>query len=426
MSKMIKRIFNFGLKEYKNHKKVVHQTGILFFSQIFIILSGIASKGFQTRALGSADYGLYAFFGTITGFTVLFFRFGLFSSIRVLLANNDDKKKEKELFGVGFLVALFVGLTYALFIFGISFFIDTAFKVEFGTMLRLVSPFCFVLPFQFLIPALAIGSNKIENSALYNIFSKLLFVIPLIVLFFYNRLTVITIILLHLGAIIITIVYILKRFKPLFNNIKKRLREIWEKNKDYGRKVYLGQIVTQATYKTDQLFISYFVNTLWVGFYSLTVALTSPMVMLSSALGQSLFKGFAKERKIPKKVIMYNFLWLLGCVVGLLLIGKPIIIILFSQEFLPATTLIIPLAIAGFFQGMYQPYIQFLGAHQQGRYQRNAALFCSICSMGTNILLIPPFGAFGAAIASAISMLFTFLLNIFYYEKTMNLLKVGV
>lgn len=423
---MIKRVFSFGLKEYKNHKKVVHQTGTLFFSQIFIILSGIASKGFQTRALGPVDYGLYAFFGVITGFVVLFFRFGLFSSIRVLLASNNDKKKEKELFGAGFLVALFVGLIYALFIFGISFFIDTIFKVEFGIILRLVSPFCFVLPFQFLIPALAMGSNKIENSALYNIFSKLLFVIPLIILFFYGRLTVITIILLHLSAIIITIVYVLKRFEPLFNNIKKRFREIWEKNKDYGRKVYLGQIVTQATYKIDQLFISYFVNTLWVGFYSLIVVLTSPITMLSSALGQSLFKGFAKKRKIPKKVIMYNFLWLLMCVIGLSLIGKPIVIILFSQEFLPATTLIIPLAIAGFFQGMYQPYIQFLGAHQQGRYQRTGALFSSTCSIGTNILLIPPFGAFGAAIASAISMLFAFLVSVHYYKKTINSLKVRV
>jgi O-antigen/teichoic acid export membrane protein len=94
------------------------------------------------------------------------------------------------------------------------------------------------------------------------------------------------------------------------------------------------------------------------------------------------------------------------------------VVFLFSEKFLPSTKLIIPLAIATLFQGLNQPPIRFLTVHQQGNYQRNAAIMISICNFVTNLIFVPIYGAFGAALASAISRFFGFVTNHYYYYKT--------
>jgi len=420
---MIKKAINFGLNEYKNHKKVVHQTGILFFSQIFVILMGIASKGFQTRALSPADYGLYAFFGTIIGFTVLFFRFGLFNSTKVLLANNNDEQKERELFGAGFFIGLIIGLIYAIFIFGISFFIDDIFNINFGNILRLVSPFCFILPFNFLIPYLAIGSNKIENNAIYNFFSKLLYLVPLVILFFYDKLSVIIIILLHLLAIIITSLYLLKRFKPLFTNIKIRIKEIFDKNKSFGWHYYCGAVLNQTTYGLDGILITYFINPIQLGFYSLAGALCSPMVRLSQSFSDSLFKKFGNKKKIPRKVFIYNSIWLIFCIIFLFFFSKVIIILLFGPKYLTVSKYVIPLSFAYLFQGLYKPFT-FLSAKSKGREIRNVAIIETIINVAGNFILIPLYGVMGAIFASIAARLSHLLGLSYYYKQYLKEIKV--
>jgi O-antigen/teichoic acid export membrane protein len=206
-------------------------------------------------------------------------------------------------------------------------------------------------------------------------------------------------------------------FHPLFNNIRKNLKEIWKKTKEYGIHLYLGQVVGNGTEKLDRIFITYFVNTTQLGFYSLAMAITAPMVGLSIALSQSLFKGFVDRDRIPKKVIYYNFLWLAACVAGLVIFGKYIVVLLFTEKFLPAVPLILPLALACFFQGMYQPYNMFLGAKGKGVWMRNGAVIMGASSLITNMIFVPLWGAYGAAVATAITMGLSLSIYLFYYKK---------
>ena len=206
-------------------------------------------------------------------------------------------------------------------------------------------------------------------------------------------------------------------FHPLFNNIRENLKEIWKKNKEYGFHLYLGQIADQSTYQLDRIFITYFVNTTQLGFYSLAMTITAPMVGLSQALSMSLFKGFVDMKRIPKKVIYYNFLWLAACVAGLVIFGKFIVVLLFTENFLPTVPLILPLALAGLVSGLTLPHNNLLSAHTRGTELRNTSFIMSISNLMGNILLVPAYGAMGAAWVSFISCAVCSITRWSYYRR---------
>ncbi len=394
--------------------KTARQTLTLYASQILLILLGIVTSSLNTRILGPKGYGILAFFGTITGFSALFFRFGLFDSGGLLLAEERERSKERELIGALALIGLGVGLSFSLFIFASSFFIDRIFHTNIDHILRILSPLVVVMPFQLLIPQIGRGTNKITHLAWFNVLPKGLYIVGLLVLLFLFHVNVTMLISLNLLVTIIAVVTVINSFEPLFSNLKINFKRIWMKTKEYGIHVCWGEIANQSTYKLDGIFISYFVNTTQLGFYSLANTIASPLAMLSQSLSTSLFKGFADKERIPKRVIQLNFLWLFAGVIGLVALGRYIVILLFSEKFLPVVPLILPLALAAFFQGMYQPYA-FLAAKGKGKWIRNVAFAEGGFNIVGNLILVYMYGAMGAAIASAAARLIHFLGLTYYY-----------
>lgn len=407
------------INEFKKDllSKTARQTSTLYLSQIIALFLGVFTGIINTRVLGPEGYGILAFFLAITSFTVLFFRFGFFSASGLLIAQAKEERKERELAGASIVVAFLVGISYSFFILILSFFVDDLFHTNIGWILRYTSFMLIALPFTFLIPQVGRGMNKIERMSLFNVIPKVVYLLGALMLLKIIQIEPFHFILLNVFSTIIGILVIMHSFHPLFNNIRENLKEIWKKNKEYGFHLYLGQIADQSTYQLDRIFITYFVDTTQLGFYSLAMTITAPMVGLSQALSMSLFKGFVDMERIPKKVIYYNFLWLAACVVGLTIFGRFIVVLLFTEKFLPVVPLIFPLALASFFQGMYQPYNMFLGAKGKGKWMRNISMTQSIFNIVGNLIFIYYWGAMGAAIASAIATFIAYSSHKYYYHK---------
>ena len=170
-----------------------------------MVAIGFGIKAIQTKYLGAEAYGVYAFFGSFTVFTALFFRFGFFSSLQVLLAENHSPSIEKELFGTGFIVNFFIGISYGIFIWISSFYIDSVFNTQIGGILRLVSPLTIIIPTKSLINAMSIGSNRVQLIPMYDYLSKGLFLVALLVFAFSDSLTVFTTILFNLITMLLSI-----------------------------------------------------------------------------------------------------------------------------------------------------------------------------------------------------------------------------
>ena len=397
--------------------KTGRQTSTLYISQIVALFLGIFVGIINTRSLGPEGYGILAFFFTITSFTVLFFRFGFFSASGLLIAQAKDKRKERELTGASVIVALLIGISYAFFILVLSFFVDDIFNTNVSWILRCTSFLLIALPFGMLVPQVGRGMNKIEKMSLFNVIPKIFYLLGALMLLRIVQIEPFHFIVLNIFSMIIGILVVMHSFHPLFNNISENLKEICKKTKEYGFHLYLGQIADQSTYQLDRIFITFFINTTQLGFYSLAMTIAIPMTGLSTALSQSLFKGFVDADKIPKKVIYYNFLWLTACVIVLVIFGQFIIILLFTEKFLPSVPLILPLSLAALFKGMYSPYNMFLGAKGKGKWLRNISMSQAIFNIIGNLIFIYFWGAMGAAIASAIATLIAYLGHIYYYKR---------
>ena len=405
-----------GFKDLLNHKKVVGNTAILFSSQILVLIIGLGIKTIQVRVLTTYEYGLLALFGSITSFIVLFFHYASFSSLKVLLANNKDTKKEKEYFGLGIIIALVIGVLFSFLLFYISFFVDDFLQVEIGGIIRLLAPFCFILPFQFLISEIAIGASKLKSLAVFHLFSKGLFIFSLFILWKGSGLNVPLIILLNLLSWFVATTAVLLGLKPSFKNIKENLRLVNTKNKSFGLSYYYGAIVNQSTFKLDELFITYFVNITQLGFYTLASIICSPMTFLSRAFVNSIFKKLALKDRIPIRVFVYNTLWLGFCVLFLYLTSDFIVSRLFGEEYMQVSVYILPLSIAFLFQGMYAPF-SFLTAKSKGRELRNVAYLEAFVNIVGNIILVPILLVEGAIYASILARFTHFVGLWYYYDK---------
>lgn len=396
--------------------KTAKQTGILFGAQLAMVAIGFGIKTIQTRFLGPEGYGLYAFFGSVTGLAVLFFRLGLFSSLQVVIAEISDHEKEREFFGLGFAINLTVGVLFAAFIWVLSFFLDQWYPINMGWIFRAVAPLAIVLPTRALIEALSVGSNKVQIVPIYDNVAKFLFVIALLVIGFYGELTVLNAIAFNLITLIVSFWVIYRQFNPSYKNLQLNFKILWKKVKSYGFPFYIGNTANQSTFKLDELFISYFINTTVNGFYTLATIIASPMIMGSQALSNALFKDFSTQEKIPQKVFLFNTGWLIGSVIFLYFTSNWIVLLFFGEEFSEVPQYITGLSAAFFFQGLYQPF-NFLMAKSKGKELRNVQVTEAVINIAGNFALIPIFGVAGAIYTSILAKLIHFLGKWYYYRK---------
>lgn len=378
------------------------QISVLYSTQIIAIILGVFTRVITTRALDPAGYGVFAFFITITTFTILFFRLGVFSAGQLLIAEMRDERKERELAGALVVAAFVIGAGYALFILAASFFVDSIFNTEIGWILRSSSVLLIGLPLTYVVHSVGVGMNRIERMSLLHVFPRVLFILGALLLLQVVEIEPFHFVLLHVASIVGGMWIVTALYRPRYDNLRVNLAAIMRKTREYGFHVYQGEIANLTTYHLDGIFITYFVNTTQLGFYNLAMVITAPMHGLSRSLAVSFFRRFTEFSHVPRKMLVYNFIWLAVCVAGLTVFGRFIVTLLFTEKFLPAARLIPPLAVAAFFQGMYQPY-GFLAAKGKGKWIRNVAHAEAASNVIGNIILIYFYGAMGAAVASAIS-----------------------
>jgi O-antigen/teichoic acid export membrane protein len=317
-------------------------------------------------------------------------------------------------------LAVFVGLLFGASMFALSFFIDDIFHTQVGFILMSIAPVTIVFPFQTFIQLICQGTNKIKELSAYRLLWRGSYLIMLLLVVASVKLTAplsLTVNLLGLFAAVIFSTYYLK---PIFKNIVNNVRLIVKETREYGFHVYLGGIAGLSTYNLDSILISYFINTTATGFYALGVTMTTPIVMLSTAVSTSLFKRMAHMDRIPDRIIRYNTVFSLSGSVLLIVFGGHVLTVLFSDKYLETIPLIAPLALTAFFLGMFQPYNFFLGAKGKGVYLKRIAIIFSVCNILCNFILIPLYGALGAAYASLFSLIVDYALHVNYYRKTIK------
>jgi O-antigen/teichoic acid export membrane protein len=218
----------------------------------------------------------------------------------------------------------------------------------------------------------------------------------------------------------------LKRINLSFKNLKTNISEIWEYNKSFGFDVYIGSVLAVGFASLSGVIISYFGNdNTGVGFYSLAFTFASPLTLIPNVIATTHYKEFAQQNNIPKKLTHITIALTLSALVVLWIIVGPFINIFYAPSFHPVIKLNFIVSIGMALHGLADYYNRFLGAHGKGKILRNSSIIIGISLLVANVVLIPIWGATGAAFARLIggaiylfNMLFSYRLN--YYKTASN------
>ncbi len=403
-----------------NLTKTAKQTIALYFSQIGAMFFGLLFTIANTRLLTKSEFGTLNFYVQLLTLIALIFEFGYFAAGSRLIALEKEFNKEREIIGALYIIGTIISLGYIFVLFIISFFVDNLFNssIKYLILIGLIPSITF--PFQFFIQLIFQGSNEVLKLSLYTLLPRLLYFVFIGFIYLFGFFSLKSSAFMYVFSFFVATIVTVIISKPEFKNFKIQLREIIRETREYGLKVYIGRVTGMIGYQSNVLLIQYFAKEIEVANYSLINFFTTPISVFSRSLCTSLFKGFASLEKIPPRVFKINFVWLTFSSLVYLLIGGFILEFLFSKKYSEAVSLILPMVLANFFMGAFQPYNFFLSAKGKGNYLLKIAGSFSLYTVLLNLILIPYLKGYGAALATLISMLINFLMHYSYYRKTIK------
>ncbi len=363
--KIVNKIYN-EIK-YLIKLKTVKDTILLFWSFLLVTLLWIITSSLITKSLWPDNYWKFSLIISIVGFLWLFFEFWYFSSSTRLLWIEKNKKKEKNILWTLIIITFIISILFLFFLILSSFVFDFFIypKEKIWKIILYTSPLLMFFPFSYMLPQALQWMNEMKINALYNIIRPFIYLIFIIFLISFINLNLFNTIIAMQLSLIISLLIILLKIKPIFNWFKKNYKLIKEENKVFWKYIYLWRIFEQSTFKLDTILIAFFLSSKEVWFYVLAFMIVSPISTLSRELSRSLYKNFSHANKIPKKVILYNFIWLVFSSLWLIIIWKYLILFLFWVEYIEVWNILWLVIIAVFFQGIYQPINNFINTKKE-------------------------------------------------------------
>ena len=223
-------------------------------------------------------------------------------------------------------------------------------------------------------------------------------------------------ILLQWGVSTIVLLFVIISTRPSFKNLRPVFAELNRENRDYGFQLYLGSLVMVSTNYLAGIFIGHFNEDYsQVGYYTLALAITSPLIMLPSIIGTTYFKQFASEPKIPTRVMKFTLLLTIFSGILFVLVIKPFVVFLYSERYSIVGLYASTLAIGFCIHGLGDMLNRYLGSHGQGASIRNASIANGVFKILGYSVLVYFFNTMGAVITTiACDIIYTTVLVLYY------------
>ncbi len=377
----------------------VRQVGSLYMVMVGSMALGFLISIINTRTLGPASFGDLKFITNLFQFISTIATLGLFTTGAQLMANLEDGDvRRNSLIGALLMFAGMISLLGLAATAIFSFFEPGIFGNNLGGLILLFSPMIAVAIFQPCIENILQGDNRIEALSIFRLAPVALFALLLLIMSLAGLLNLeMTLLLQFVVGVTMTIV-LLRWLKPSFSSFPHYRKMIWEANKTYGWHVYIGILSGVATAYLSTFLISYFLDNTNVGFYSLAVTLTMPLLQIPSVVGTTYFKDFAHRDALPRKVTVVTSGMSAVTLALFLILIRPLVLLVYTDKFLPVASLAMIMATGSVLHGMGDYFNRFLGAHGRGKELRNGAIAVGTVNVLGYLILVQVLGINGAAI----------------------------
>lgn len=222
-----------------------------------------------------------------------------------------------------------------------------------------------------------------------------------------------------LGALLLAVAFLQQQgvsFRPRLD------LSIMRPTLSFGLKGHVGTVFQFFNYRFDVFVVNYFLGTSSVGIYSVSVALAELLWHLPEAVSFVIFPKAASST--PQTMNAFTprvFLVTLGVTVvvglGLLLLAKDLINLVYSSAFLAAYTPMVALLPGVAFLGAAKVLTNDITGRGYPHYNSINAGVALVVTVVLDIVLIPRYGVVGAAVASSIAYTAVFLAAIVFYRR---------
>lgn len=381
-----------------------------------------------SRTLGAEGLGQYSFLFAFVGFFFIFSDWGM-SPLMVRDLSRDFKDVDKYVsniltFKTLLLLISFVVYAITIFFIGKNDLISALFVVG---LLTLASSYG-----RFFKNILRV-QHKAKTIAWSSIIERLVALLVGIVVLWLFRSLFLFVIVLFASQVIKTLILWLvakKHFTYAFSLQWPFLKDLFKQGYPFILIVAFASVYVRI----DTLFLSFMQGDVVTGWYNAAYKLINilnviPMVLLTFGfpLFSKLYKTSKKNlQKLLEKLLYYSMVLLLPIVVGVMLLSSRIIEFVYDFQS-PETALVFQiLIIAQVFVFLTTLLSQFMAAcDKQIQFAIIAGIGAGI-NILFNILLIPKYSLYGAAIATTITYALMFVIMYFYIQKNMlrfNFLK---
>ena len=188
--------------------------------------------------------------------------------------------------------------------------------------------------------------------------------------------------------------------------------------------------------RVDTVLVAYFVNPVAVSYYVLSKQISEFVMMPASSLGFSVSPTYGEQKanesldhaaRIYERTLEYVFLLYIPAAVGVFLVADPALTLLFGSEYAGAVPVLQVFGVYMIFQAVTK--VTTNGLDYLGRANARAVAKGStaVANAGLNLVLIPLYGATGAAVATVITYGTYTLANVYvmHGELSLDLARIG-
>ncbi|MEI7889825.1 MAG: heparinase II/III family protein, partial [Actinomycetes bacterium] len=313
-----------------------------------------------------------------------------------------------------------VGLFFSLLVFGFSFVASSIFDQPIGDSLRVLAPLAIVWPFSSYIGMMiSRGRERLGAAAMSGVVGQAF--VLLVVLLAANSKTGALPMLVAVGVgNWIAALVLVRWLEPTRRRIGPPLRAIARARRDWGFKAYLGRIMSIGTYNLDVIMLGIFASSVAVANYTLSVAIASSLGLPAVAYSASRYARMAHATHIPRRSFVNSAILSVLVIPATFAMTAVVITFVLPDSYEPMLWLSLPLSVAQSIRGMSGLINIYLVSHGRGREQMVQGAAMAGTNIVLNFALIPPFGAQGAAWASAAALLVNLLVYVFLYKRTLG------
>ena len=247
-----------------------------------------------------------------------------------------------------------------------------------------------------------IETPRVRNTA--SILLNLLDIVLVLVLYFIARADFRIICVFLIGKELLYFVFAVANLRyPIFR-IRPTLKGLWPYIR-FGIVPMITIILMEINYKVDVLMLDGKVSAEEIGIYSLGVQMAERMWLIPDALKDILLSKLSKGKGSEEaaRIIRISLAVMLVCMALAVLLGRPVISLLFGSEYEGAYGIMLVILASVLSMVFYKMIYAYNVAIGKPRVNMIILAVAAALNVGMNWLLIPSMGIYGAAVASLAS-----------------------